>query len=171
MQDEGILRGEIYYVAIPYATGHEMEKDRPAIVVSCEELNRTSPCVAVVMCSASPKKELPEHITIRTTPVVSTALCEHIYTVDKSRLGKFVGRCTKAEIAALDIGIMSALALGAYDLARPVEEAEDTNPVEQPFPLVQPDMELAIVQVERDTYKSMYESLLDRMTMERRAGA
>ena len=170
MQDEGILRGEIYYVAIPYATGHEMEKDRPAIVVSCEELNQTSPCVAVVMCSASPKKELPEHITIRTTPVVSTALCEHIYTVDKSRLGKFVGRCTKAEIAALDIGIMSALALGAYDLARPVEAATEAHPVEQPFPLVQPDMELAIVQVERDTYKSMYESLLDRMTMERRAG-
>lgn len=26
-------------------------------------------------------------------------------------------------------------------------------------------------QVERDTYKRMYESLLDRMTMERRAGA
>lgn len=171
MQDEGILRGEIYYVAIPYATGHEMEKDRPAIVVSCEELNRTSPCVAVVMCSASPKKELPEHITIRTTPVVSTALCEHIYTVDKSRLGKFVGRCTKAEIAALDIGIMSALALGAYDLARPVEASAEAHPVEQPFQLVQPDMELAIVQVERDTYKSMYESLLDRMTMERRAGA
>lgn len=170
MENE-ILRGEIYYVAIPCATGHEMEKDRPAIVVSCEELNRTSPCVTVVMCSASHKKELPEHITIRTTPVVSTAMCEHIYTVDKSRLGKFVGRCTKAEIAALDIGIMSALALGAYDLARPVEEAEDTHPVEQPFPLVQPDMELAIVQVERDTYKRMYESLLDRMTMERRAGA
>lgn len=171
MQDEGILRGEIYYVAIPYATGHEMEKDRPAIVVSCEELNRTSPCVAVVMCSASPKKELPEHITIRTTPVVSTALCEHIYTVDKSRLGKFVGRCTKAEIAALDIGIMSALALGAYDLARPVEAAAEAHPIEQPFQLIKPDLELAIVQVERDTYKRMYESLLDRMTMERRAGA
>ena len=166
-----INRGDIFYVTIPYATGHEIEKDRPAIVVSCEELNRTSPCVAVVMCSASPKKELPEHITIRTTPVVSTALCEHIYTVDKSRLGKFVGRCTKAEIAALDIGIMSALALGAYDLARPVEAAAEAHPIEKPFPLVQPDMELAIVQVERDTYKSMYESLLDRMTMERRAGA
>ena len=166
-----IKRGDIFYVTIPYATGHEIEKDRPAIVVSCEELNRTSPCVTVVMCSASPKKELPEHITIRTTPVVSTALCEHIYTVDKSRLGKFVGRCTKAEIAALDIGIMSALALGAYDLARPVEAAAEAHPVEQPFPLVQPDMELAIAQMERDVYKSMYESLLDRITMERRAGA
>lgn len=167
MQDEGILRGEIYYVAIPYATGHEMEKDRPAIVVSCEELNRTSPCVTVVMCSASPKKELPEHITIRTTPVVSTALCEHIYTVDKSRLGKFVGRCTKSEMAAVDIGIISGLGLGAYDLARPMEE----HPVSEPFQPIKPDLELAIVQVERDTYKRMYESLLDRMTMERRAGA
>lgn len=166
-----IKRGDIFYVTIPYATGHEIEKDRPGIVVSCDELNRASPCVAVVMCSASNKRDLPEHITIRTTPVVSTALCEHIYTVDKSRLGKFVGRCTKAEIAALDIGIMSALALGAYDLARPVEAAAEAHPIEQPFPLVQPDMELAIVQVERDTYKSMYESLLDRMTMERRAGA
>ena len=171
MQDEGILRGEIYYVAIPYATGHEMEKDRPAIVVSCEELNRTSPCVAVVMCSASPKKELPEHITIRTTPVVSTALCEHIYTVDKSRLRRYVGRCTRAELAQVDIGIISALALGAYGLARPEEAAAEAHPVEQPFPLVQPDMELAIAQVERDVYKSLYESLLDRMTMERRAGA
>ena len=166
-----IKRGDIFYVTIPYATGHEIEKDRPGIVVSCDELNRASPCVAVVMRSASNKRDLPEHITIRTTPVVSTALCEHIYTVDKSRLGKFVGRCTKAEIAALDIGIMSALALGAYDLARPVEAAAEAHPIEQPFPLVQPDMELAIVQVERDTYKSMYESLLDRMTMERRAGA
>lgn len=166
-----IKRGDIFYIRIPCATGHEIEKDRPGIVVSCDELNRSSPCVAVVMCSASNKRDLPEHITIRSTPVQSTALCEHIYTVDKSRLGKFVGRCTKAEIAALDIGIMSALALGAYDLARPVEAAAEAHPIEQPFPLVQPDMELAIVQVERDTYKSMYESLLDRMTMERRAGA
>ena len=166
-----IKRGDIFYIRIPCATGHEIEKDRPGIVVSCDELNRSSPCVAVVMCSASNKRDLPEHITIRSTPVQSTALCEHIYTVDKSRLGKFVGRCTKAEIAALDIGIMSALALGAYDLARPVEAAAEAHPVEQPFPLVQPDMELAIAQMERDVYKRMYESLLDRMTMERRAGA
>ena len=169
--EKEIKRGDIYYVAIPHATGHEMEKDRPAIVVSCDELNRTPPCVIVVMCTGAKKRELPEHITVRSTPIVSTALCEHIYTVDKSRLGKFVGRCTKAEIAALDIGIMSALALGAYDLARPVEAAAEAHPVEQPFPLVQPDMELAIAQMERDVYKSMYESLLDRMTMERRAGA
>lgn len=166
-----IRRGDIYYVTIPYATGHEMKKDRPAIVVSCDELNKKSTCVTVVMCSTSNKRDLPEHITIRSTPVPSTAMCEHIYTVDKSRLENPCGHCTKAEMAAIDIGIMAGLGLGAYDLARPVEEAEEEPPVCGPFPLIQPNMELAVTQAERDTYKRLYESLLDRMTMERRAGA
>lgn len=58
-------RGEIYWVDIPNAIGHELMKDRPAIIVSCDALNDNSPVVQVVYCSASPKKELPEHITIR----------------------------------------------------------------------------------------------------------
>lgn len=165
-----IKRGDIFYVTIPYATGHEIEKDRPGIVVSCDELNRSSPCVAVVMCSASNKRDLPEHITIRSTPVQSMALCEHIYTVDKSRLEKFVGRCTKSEMAAVDIGIMSGLGLGTYDLARHGEEEEE-GPASEIFKTIEPYLELTFLQVERDTYKRMYESLLDRMTMERRAGA
>lgn len=170
MNDE-IKRGDIYYVAIPYATGHEMEKDRPAIIVSCDELNRTSTCVAVVMCSASNKRDLPEHIVIRSTPLISTAMCEHIYTVDKSRLERHMGHCSKSELAAIDIGIMTAVGLDAYDLARPMETAEEETPVCEPFPLVEPNMELDIARIERDTYKRLYESLMDRMSMERRAGA
>lgn len=170
MNDE-IKRGDIYYVAIPYATGHEMEKDRPAIVVSCNELNRTSPCIAVVMCTGSEKKDLPEHITIRSTPIQSTAMCEHIYTVDKSRVGKRVGRCTKSELASLDIGIMSGLGLGCYDLARDEERAAEVSPSVPMLQPVQTSEELVRAQVERDIYKGLYERLLDGMTMERRAGA
>ena len=87
-------RGEIYWVDIPNAIGHELMKDRPVIIVSCDALNDNSPVVQVVYCSASPKKELPEHITIRSTEQISTALCENVYTVDKSRVGRYVGRCT-----------------------------------------------------------------------------
>lgn len=79
-------RGEIYWVDIPNAIGHELMKDRPAIIVSCDALNDNSPVVQVVYCSASPKKELPEHITIRSTEQISTALCENVYTVDKRSL-------------------------------------------------------------------------------------
>lgn len=166
-----VKRGEIFYVEIPYATGHEMEKDRPGIIVSCDELNKNSPVVAVVMCTASSKRELPEHITIRATPVQSTALCEHIYTVDRSRLGKWVGRCSKAEMAAVDIGIMSGLGLGAYDLARS-QEASPEKPQSCDTGAANNSM-LALVraEAERDTYKGLYERLLDSMTMERRIGA
>ena len=95
-------RGEIYWVDIPNAIGHELMKDRPAIIVSCDALNDNSPVVQVVYCSASPKKELPEHITIRSTEQISTALCENVYTVDKSRVGRFVGRCTRREMEQVD---------------------------------------------------------------------
>ena len=46
-------RGEIYWVDIPNAIGHELMKDRPAIIVSCDTLNDNSPVVQVVYCSAS----------------------------------------------------------------------------------------------------------------------
>ena len=38
-------RGEIYWVDIPNAIGHELMKDRPAIIVSCDALNDNSPVV------------------------------------------------------------------------------------------------------------------------------
>ena len=159
-------RGEIYWVDIPNAIGHELMKDRPAIIVSCDALNDNSPVVQVVYCSASPKKELPEHITIRSTEQISTALCENVYTVDKSRVGRFVGRCTRREMEQVDLGLLSGLGLGdntraalmTRGLAEPVRgDTEDGTA----------SMALVIAKTERDTYKRMYESLLARMTMER----
>ena len=133
-------RGEIYWVDIPNAIGHELMKDRPAIIVSCDALNDNSPVVQVVYCSASPKKELPEHITIRSTEQISTALCENVYTVDKSRVGRY---------------------------ASPHEDEEEPEPVRGDTEDGTASMALVIAQTERDTYKRMYESLLARMTMER----
>lgn len=98
-------------------------------------------------------------------------MCEHIYTVDKSHVGKRVGRCTKSELASLDIGIMSGLGLGCYDLARDEERAAEVSPTVPMLQPVQTSEELVRAQAERDIYKGLYERLLDGMTMERRAGA
>ena len=142
-------RGEIYWVDIPNAIGHELMKDRPAIIVSCDALNDNSPVVQVVYCSASPKKELPEHI------------------VDKSRVGRFVGRCTRREMEQVDLGLLSGLGLAQYGLASPQEDEEEPEPVRGDTEDGTASMALVIAQTERDTYKRMYESLLARMTMER----
>ena len=107
-------RGDIYYIEIndEGVTGHEMMKSRPGIIVSRDDHNEAAETVQVVYCSASQHRELPEHVCIRSTPRPSTAMCEHIYTVDKSRLGNFVGHLTSQELQRLDIGIMVALDIG-----------------------------------------------------------
>lgn len=67
-------RGEIYWVDIPNAIGHELMKDRPAIIVSCDALNDNSPVVQVVYCSglglaqyslASPQEDEEEPEPVR----------------------------------------------------------------------------------------------------------
>ena len=164
-------RGEIYWVEIPNAIGHELMKDRPAIIVSCDALNDNSPVVQVVYCSASPKKELPEHITIRSTEQISTALCENVYTVDKSRIGRYVGRCTKREMEQVDLGLLCGLGLAQFGLASRQKDEDEAQPVRREAEDGAAPMALVIARTERDTYKRMYESLLARMTMERAAEA
>ena len=111
-----IKRGDIVYVEIPYATGHEMMKDRPAVVVSNDAMNYTAPVVSVVYLTGSKQADRPFHVEVWGAASArhgsSTALCEHIYTVDKSRLGKLMGTCSEEEMDAIDKGILLSLALG-----------------------------------------------------------
>lgn len=173
-----IKRGNIHYIDIPNAIGHEMMKDRPGVIISCDPMNYTSPVVSVVFLTGSRPADAPYHVNVGAAASVrhgsSTALCEHIYTVDKSRVGKCMGRCSEEEMDAIDDGILMSLALGdgkykgpksqKAQAAAPKEEQREEVPVFNPI-------ELAVVERERDIYKGLYEKLLDSMTMERRIGA
>lgn len=160
MRDESqrhIRRGDIYYIDVPYHTGHEAKKDRPGIIASCNDLNRGEMIAVVVFCSSSCRSVRPEHVPVRTTPRPSTAMCEHIYTVDRSRIGNYLGHCTKTELRNIDVAMMAGLGIANYDLASLQEavrqEVRDERATEEA-------VELARLQTERDTYKTMYEGLL-----------
>lgn len=90
-----------------------------------------------------------------------------MYTVDKSRVGRYVGRCTKREMEQVDLGLLSGLGLAQFGLASPQEDEDEAQPVRGDTEGGTAPMALVIAQTERDTYKRMYESLLARMTMER----
>ena len=166
-----IKRGGVYYIDNPTFTGHEMAKDRPAVVVSCDAMNCTSSVVSVVYMTGSKPADTPYRVQISAARSVrhgdSTALCENVYTVDKSRVGRYVGRCTKREMEQVDLGLLSGLGLAQYGLASPQEDEEEPEPVRGDTEDGTASMALVIAQTERDTYKRMYESLLARMTMER----
>ena len=68
-------RGEIYYInnGSSGQIGSEIKKDRPAIIVSNDANNKYSSVVEVVFLTSKPKKELPTHVTIRSTGQIGRA--------------------------------------------------------------------------------------------------
>ena len=57
-----IKRGQIYFIkSNRKEQGSEMWGDRPAVIVSCNELAETSPTVQLGYMTTKPKKDLPTH--------------------------------------------------------------------------------------------------------------
>lgn len=108
-----IYRGDIYYVHVnKYGViGSEQCNDRPAIIVSNNIGNTFSDIVEVVYLTTVPKKKLPTHVDIYSATRRSIALCEQICTISKSRLSRYVGRCTKEEIKEISKALMISLGL------------------------------------------------------------
>lgn len=150
-QIKEVKRGDIFYIANSkyYATNPENEAGRPGIVVSCDGLNEHSPSVEVVYLTTKDKKPMPTHVPIL-CKINSTALCETIYTVSKDRLGDYVRTCSDEEMAAIDKGMLCSLGIGSV-IEREVVEADTQDS--------------SALAVERNLYKTLYEQLLDRLTV------
>ena len=111
MSRNEIKRGEIYYITFAPVVGSEQHGGRPGIVVSNNMNNAHSNTIEVVYLTTQPKKMLPTHTTITATGRDSVALCEQINTVDKSRVGLYIGELSAREMAAVEEAITASLAL------------------------------------------------------------
>lgn len=109
-----MTRGDIVYVHIDAhkTTGSEWAKDRPAIVVSNDRCNKYSPVVEVVFVTTARRKQLlPTHVIVHSTPATSVVLCEHVYSVDKSRIDRIIGHCSDKEIFKINEALAISLGL------------------------------------------------------------
>ncbi len=181
-----IKRGEMFYISrggVPYS-GSEQHSDRPAVVVSNDKNNENSNVVEVVYMTTQPKTDLPTHVTVRSTGRPSTVLCEQVYSVSTERIGTYIGECSDKEMENIDIALMISLQLDGnmktskkynetikeqqeeIDLYRKKIQAmqEALKEKENEKPEITASSEETIrLQTERDTYKTMYEQLLNRL--------
>lgn len=102
-----IKRGDIWYIDYEKSNGSEQHGLRPAIIVSNDIGNNHSPVVEVVWLTTANKKPLPTHVKIG----YSTALCEQIHTVDKTRLVDFKRVCTEKEMMLINRAMMISLGI------------------------------------------------------------
>ena len=155
-----VRRGEIYYIEnnlARFTTGSEQQGGRPGIIVSNDSCNEHSECVEVVYLTTSYKKPLPTHVTVMAS-VSSTALCEQVHSVDKSRIKEHLRDCTEEEMKNIDKALLISLGLYAE-----TEGTEDTKPLTIPVP-AEKAVDLLKLETERNIYKNMYENLLDKVT-------
>lgn len=182
-----IYRGDIFFVE--GYTNH-YPKGRPCVVVSNNIGNHFSNVVEVVWLTTQEKKPLPTHAEV-VAGQKGTALCECIETIRKDRLTNYMRTCTDAEMQAINKALMVSLGINAECtekcstdedgaeiaalkekvtmLCAQLEEAEHKNRVLQAakpaFDEVTAELkhDALKLQIERDTYKSMYESMLAKM--------
>lgn len=153
-QQFNVRRGDVYYINNNRGQReNEIRKDRPAVVVSADFLNKHSGDVVVVFLTSQPKKDMSTHVTIRTTGRVSEALCEQPTTVSVERLNNRIGSVTDREMQQIDIALQIALKLDAgADTKGYVENQSGGASREQMIRL----------EAERDTYKKLYEDMICR---------
>jgi mRNA interferase MazF len=94
-------RGEVWWVNFDPSQGMEIQKWRPAVILTANALNRARGTVVVVPLSTSAKPRSPIVIPLPSAGNGSVAVCDQLCAADKGRFGK--------KICALSAGDLTTL--------------------------------------------------------------
>lgn len=124
-----LLRGQMYMVDLDPVIGSEQGGVRPVLVVQNDVGNRYSPTVIVAPVTTQIKKtDQPTHIDIPPCydlPEHSMAMLEQIRTIDRSRLGEYIGSLDNDIMDGIDEALGISVGLKAKMLrSRPRRERE-----------------------------------------------
>ncbi|MFQ6612740.1 MAG: type II toxin-antitoxin system PemK/MazF family toxin [Fidelibacterota bacterium] len=110
-----LKRGEIYLVCLDPTIGSEINKTRPALIISNNINNQAAQTVTVIPITSSVEKVYPFEARLSTPESGlrkrSKAKCNQIRTVDKKRLAKRIGRVSSKELAEIEEAILIHLGI------------------------------------------------------------
>lgn len=112
-----IQRGDIYYADLTPVVGSEQGGIRPVLIIQNDMGNRHSPTVIAAAITASRKgKHLPTHVRLCGSTCGlfrdSTVLLEQLRTLDKSRLGEYMGNVGLEKLQQVDAAL--EISIGAW---------------------------------------------------------
>jgi len=113
-----VKRGDIYHADLCPIIGSEQGGSRPVLVLQNDVGNRYSPTTIVAAITGrSIKSLLPTHVRISAGCLrkESVILLEQIRTIDKTRLGKYMGRINREDMGRVDHAIITSLGIGRME--------------------------------------------------------
>ncbi len=111
-------RGEIYFADLSPVVGSEQGGVRPVLILQNDMGNRYSPTTMVAAITGrKTKADLPTHVRISDAGLKSESivLLEQIRTIDKTRLGEYVGKLDKDDMGRVDHAILVSLGIKAME--------------------------------------------------------
>ena len=109
-------RGEMYFAQLGNGIGSEQKGRRPVVIIQNDIGNTYSPTliVAAITSEIYGKPQLPTHCFLKADNGLqkdSYVLLEQIRTIDKSRIGKYIGRIPEVHISKLNRGLEISVGL------------------------------------------------------------
>lgn len=104
-------RGDVYWVALDPTLGSEIQKTRPAVIISNNSCNAHGLRVVALPLTSNVDSLYPGEalVTIKGKP--SRALGDQIRSLDKSRLRSRIGTLSYDEMASIDDAVRITLGL------------------------------------------------------------
>ena len=125
IQNWKFQRGDIFFTRFDNAIGSEQSGNRPAVVLQNDVGNFYSPTliVATLTSKAAKKYTQPTHCLLVNDflSVPSIVQAEQIFTVDKSRVLKYLGHLTPEEMRRVDDAVRISLALNPMGSIQQIE--------------------------------------------------
>ena len=136
IQNWKFQRGDIFFTRFDNATGSEQSGNRPAVVLQNDVGNFYSPTliVATLTSKAAKKYTQPTHCLLVNDflSVPSVVQAEQIFTIDKSRVLKFLGHLTPEEMRRVDDAVRISLALNPMGSIQQIEPIRRSTAVYAP---------------------------------------
>ena len=104
-------RGEIWWVCFDPALGSEIQKTRPAVIVSNNSANQYLARVVVVPLTSNVSRVYPGECIVDAGPKKGKAMCDQIQAVDKQRLLNQMGTLNEEDLLSLEGALKLHLAL------------------------------------------------------------
>jgi mRNA interferase MazF len=104
-------RGEVWWVNFDPSVGGEIQKERPAVIVSNDIANRLLNRVQVVPLTSNVERLFPSEAYVSVGGVHHKALADQLTTVSKKRITNKMGKISKSDLQAVERVIKVQLGL------------------------------------------------------------
>jgi mRNA interferase MazF len=104
-------RGEVWWVDFDPATGGEITKTRPAVIVSNDGANAALNRLIVVPLTSKTARVFPGEAVVNVAGSMSKALASQLTTVSKARLKNKLGKVSDKDMKMIEKALCTQLGL------------------------------------------------------------